>query len=61
MRLSAVGCGDLFGTIDVFTCLLTRPLMHVKEAGVENKRPKYSVSDRLTVDEIEDFVEGTCG
>ena len=57
VRLGAAGCGDSYGTIDVFSCLLTRPLLEVKVAGEENKTPKYSVSDRLTVDEIEDIVE----
>jgi hypothetical protein len=57
IRLGAAGCGESFGTIDVFACLLTRPLLHVKEAGAENKPMKYSVSDRLTLDEIEDIVE----
>ena len=57
LRLGAAGCGESYGTIDVFACVLTRPLLEVKVAGSENKRPKYSVSDRLTVDEIEDIVE----
>ena len=57
MRLGNAGCGESYGTIDVFTCLLTRPLLEVKEAGGVNKRPKYSISDRMTVDEIEDIVE----
>jgi hypothetical protein len=58
IRLGGEGCGETYGTIDVFACLLTRPLLQVKEAGSDNKKThKYSVSDRLTVDEIEDFVE----
>lgn len=58
LRLGAAGCGETYGTIDVFSCLLTRPLLQVKEAGGANKKThKYSVSDRLTVDEIEDIVE----
>lgn len=51
------GCGESYGTIDVFACLLTRPLLEVKVAGGANKKPKFSVSDRLTVDEIEDIVD----
>ena len=48
IRLTKIGCGESYGTIDVLDSVLTRPVP-VKE----NVGRVYSISDRMTLDEIE--------
>ena len=48
------GVGEAFGTIDVFSLIATRPIINFKSGDlVKDKKKSYSISDRMTVAEIE--------
>jgi hypothetical protein len=52
--LTKMGCGETYGTIDVFPLIMSRPIVD------SEKRVKrsYVISDRMTIDEIQ--VKLTC-
>jgi hypothetical protein len=47
------GCGETFGTIDVFSVIATRPVVNFKGEDLLEKKKSYSISDRMTKEEIE--------
>ena len=48
------GVGEAFGTIDVFSLIATRPIINFKSGALlKDKKKSYSISDRMTVAEIE--------
>jgi hypothetical protein len=52
--LTKVGCGETYGTIDVFPLIMSRPVVE-REKRVKRS---YVISDRMTIDEIQ--VKSTC-
>lgn len=53
VQLSSIGCGDSYGTIDVTTTVLSRPLPPARQALEGGKKRLYRINDRMTIDEIE--------
>lgn len=59
-KINDVGCGRIYGHIDVMQVLLSRPPistlgMQLKEG--EKKKRKYQINERMTVDEINSLVD----
>jgi hypothetical protein len=53
VQLSMIGCGEEYGTIDVTTTLLSRPVPPIKQTFGGGKKRLYRINDRMTIDEIE--------
>lgn len=51
--LTKMGCGEAFGTIDVYDTILSRPAAPAKAKVDGTSARLYSISDRMTIDEIE--------
>jgi hypothetical protein len=47
--LTKMGCGESYGTIDVFPLIMSRPVVD-REKRVKRS---YMISDRMTIDEIQ--------
>mmetsp|Transcript_2348 Transcript_2348/g.3604 ORF Transcript_2348/g.3604 Transcript_2348/m.3604 type:complete len:401 (-) Transcript_2348:35-1237(-) len=54
-RLSKIGCGEAYGTIDVFAVVMSRPAVVFKDNKPTKKA--YAISDRMSIDEIQDLIE----
>ena len=62
--LQGIGCGSVFGVIDVVLLVLSKPAFHKSDmegdSGKSKLTPKkrlYRISDRMTVDEIMLFID----
>lgn len=53
--ISDTGCGVNFGTIDVISLVMTRPILKFKEPNTATRA--YRISDRMSVDEIHDAID----
>lgn len=51
--LSDIGCGEAFGSIDVFSLVMSRPAIAYKGQKPIKKKREYAISDRMTIDEIQ--------
>jgi hypothetical protein len=48
-QLSDIGCGETYGTIDVYPLIMSRPLVDREK----RRKRSYTISDRMTIDEIQ--------
>jgi hypothetical protein len=48
-QLSDIGCGETYGTIDVYPLIMSRPLVEQEK----RRKRSYMISDRMTIDEIQ--------
>ena len=48
-QLTGIGCGETYGTIDVYPLIMSRPVVD-REKRVKRS---YAISDRMTIDEIQ--------
>jgi hypothetical protein len=53
--LSDTGCGEAFGSIDVFSLVMSRPAIAYKGQRPIKKKREYAISDRMSIDEIQVF------
>ena len=57
--LSDIGCGEAYGSIDVFSLVMSRPAIAYKGQKPLKKKREYAISDRMSMDEIQVVREQT--
>jgi hypothetical protein len=48
-QLTDIGCGETYGTIDVYPLIMSRPIVEFEKRA----KRSYMISDRMTIDEIQ--------